>query len=233
MGKPRRCSSVFFAEERALLEFKRKKIRQLQQQVHQGMVRKPLVITKPEHKYRIAGNFRGEKFSWFNPWARIFYPRIAHILHGQVWFHQQATTKIFPRTDSIMLNHEMFVPQKLPAIWSCNVGARTFSSRTSSDEYVKNYTDILYTYVVLQIRWRGASHLLIELQGETSKGKVQGRRGGEASLLICIFWVCTFFCLDLTLAKASPYTQYPRYSRTPCLPWAHFYIPYNGKFSLC
>ncbi len=33
--------------------------------------------------YRIAGNFRGTKISWFswlNPWARIFYPRIAYIL---------------------------------------------------------------------------------------------------------------------------------------------------------
>ncbi len=35
---------------------------------------------------------------------------------GRVWFHQQATTKIFPRTDSIMLNHEIFVPRKLPAL---------------------------------------------------------------------------------------------------------------------
>ena len=39
MGKPRRCSSTFFMEERALLDHRRKKVRLLQQQVHQGQVR--------------------------------------------------------------------------------------------------------------------------------------------------------------------------------------------------
>ena len=38
MGKPRRCSPTFFAEERALMEFRRNKVRELQQQVHQGIV---------------------------------------------------------------------------------------------------------------------------------------------------------------------------------------------------
>ena len=38
MGKPRRCSPTFFKEERALMESKRNKARQIQQQVHQGIV---------------------------------------------------------------------------------------------------------------------------------------------------------------------------------------------------
>ncbi len=33
---------------------------------------------------------------------------------GQVRFHQQATTKIFPRTDSIILNYEKFFPENYP-----------------------------------------------------------------------------------------------------------------------
>ncbi len=70
--------------------------------------------------YRIAGNFRGTKiswFSWFNPEHEYFTHELliswTGSYPGQVWFHQQATTKIF---DSIMLNHEIFVPRKLPAI---------------------------------------------------------------------------------------------------------------------
>ena len=38
MGRPRRCSSLFFQEERQLLEIKRAKVRAIQQQVHQGVV---------------------------------------------------------------------------------------------------------------------------------------------------------------------------------------------------
>ena len=38
MGKPRRCSPIFFAEERQLMEYRRSKVRKLQQQVHQGVV---------------------------------------------------------------------------------------------------------------------------------------------------------------------------------------------------
>ena len=38
MGKPRRCSPTFFSEERSLMEFRRNKVRKLQQQVHQGVV---------------------------------------------------------------------------------------------------------------------------------------------------------------------------------------------------
>eukprot|EP00731_Ephydatia_muelleri_P007724 Em0004g62a len=38
MGRPRRCSSLFFQEERQLLEIKRAKVRAIQQQVHQGVI---------------------------------------------------------------------------------------------------------------------------------------------------------------------------------------------------
>jgi hypothetical protein len=38
MGKPRRCSPTFFSEERALLEHRRRRVRSLQQQIHQGMI---------------------------------------------------------------------------------------------------------------------------------------------------------------------------------------------------
>lgn len=38
MGKPRRCSPTFFTEERNLMEYRRNKVRKLQQQVHQGVV---------------------------------------------------------------------------------------------------------------------------------------------------------------------------------------------------
>lgn len=38
IGKPRRCSPAFFAEERAQLATKRSLVRQLQQQIQQGTV---------------------------------------------------------------------------------------------------------------------------------------------------------------------------------------------------
>ncbi len=38
VGKPRRCSRVFFAEERSLLEEKRKRVRDIQKKIHQGAV---------------------------------------------------------------------------------------------------------------------------------------------------------------------------------------------------
>ena len=46
MGKPRRCSPTFFQEERALLEYRRNKVRGVQQQVHQGVVSPP---SSPAH----------------------------------------------------------------------------------------------------------------------------------------------------------------------------------------
>ena len=38
IGKPRRCSSTFFAEERTVLTEKRRRLRELQRKVHQGTV---------------------------------------------------------------------------------------------------------------------------------------------------------------------------------------------------
>ena len=38
VGKPRRCSSTFFAEERHLLAERRKQVRELQKKIHKGTV---------------------------------------------------------------------------------------------------------------------------------------------------------------------------------------------------
>ena len=67
--------------------------------------------------YRIAGNFRGAKYLWFlwlEVWPRIFYPRMKR----PCLQCKQLPRKYYPRNVSIiiLLNHEYFVPQKLPAI---------------------------------------------------------------------------------------------------------------------
>ena len=70
--------------------------------------------------YRIAGNFRGVKYSWFSwleVWPRIFYPRMKRPCLPLPAV-QAATTKILPTKslNNLLLNHKYFVSRKLPAI---------------------------------------------------------------------------------------------------------------------
>ena len=67
---------------------------------------------------RVAGNFRGAKYSWFswlNTGPQIFYPRMKRPCLPLPAV-QAATTNIKTTKWLILLNHEYFDPRKLPAI---------------------------------------------------------------------------------------------------------------------
>ena len=69
------------------------------------------------HAY-IAGNFRGAKYSWFlslKILPRIFNPRIKRPCLPLSLQCKQQPRNITHEMTIILLNHEYFVPQKLPA----------------------------------------------------------------------------------------------------------------------
>ncbi len=74
--------------------------------------------------YRIAGNFRGAKFSWLNTGPRIFYPRMKRPYHSYL---------PLPAVQAATTNWQYFDPRKLPAIryiiWVTNGGSHTHHIR--------------------------------------------------------------------------------------------------------
>ncbi len=68
--------------------------------------------------YRIACNFRGAKYLWFRVW-KPDHEYITHEWSDLAYLYLQCKLqprKYYPRNVSILLNHEYFVPRKLPAI---------------------------------------------------------------------------------------------------------------------
>ena len=62
--------------------------------------------------YRIAGNFRGTKYSWLEVWPRIFYPRMKRPCLPLPAV-QAATTKILPTKCLNIAEPRIFCPLKI------------------------------------------------------------------------------------------------------------------------
>ena len=78
------------------------------------------IIINSMYMYCIAGNFRGAKYSWFSwlkVWPRIFTHEWSDLAYLYLQCKQQPK-KYYRRNVSILLNHEYFVPQKWPAIYT-------------------------------------------------------------------------------------------------------------------
>ena len=106
--------------------------------------------------YRIAGNFRGTKFSWiswFRAGARKFHPRMLEP-RPFIKYVQTATVKILPRNHSCTETHENFSPRKLPAI-QCRTWCLRFLTCTLL--YPLNTRE--YTCILLKVAWLKLLHV--------------------------------------------------------------------------